>query len=111
MRGFWNFRQGSEATNIVKGDLPKDAIVIDVRTRYEFEDEHVKDALHIDLFSPDFLKKIQELNQEKPYLLYCRSGNRSEEVELIMRRMGFRNVRNIGGLYEARSLLGTVRNG
>lgn len=87
--------------------FPKDAIVIDVRTKEEFDQERVKGALNIDLMLPSFMKEIQNLDPSKHYLLYCRSGNRSGQAEMIMRQMGFLKVQNVGGMPEVRELFGT----
>lgn len=87
--------------------FPKDAIVIDVRTKEEFDQERVKGALNIDLMSPSFMKEIQNLDPSKHYLLYCRSGNRSGQAEMIMRQIGFLKVQNVGGMPEVRELFGT----
>lgn len=88
-------------------DLPKDAILIDVRTREEYNLERVKGALNIDILSSTFMGEIQKLEKKNNYLLYCRSGNRSGQAEAIMRQIGFESVKNIGGLEEVRELFGT----
>lgn len=88
-------------------NFPKDAIIIDVRTKEEFDQERVKGALNIDLFSASFMQEIQKLDQSKNYLLYCRSGNRSGQAEQIMRQIGFLKVQNVGGMPEVREIFGT----
>lgn len=90
-----------------KNSFPADAIIIDVRTKEEFDQERVKGALNIDLMSPVFMKEIQKLDQSKSYLLYCRSGNRSGQAEMIMRQIGFLKVQNLGGIPEVREIFGT----
>ena len=87
-------------------NFSENAIIIDVRTKEEFDLGHAKKALNIDLFSPQFMKEIQNLDQSKEYLLYCRSGNRSGQAEQIMRQIGFLKVQNVGGLEEAFDLFG-----
>lgn len=81
-------------------------IVLDVRTPEEFQEIHVKDSINIDFFNPNFLEKIQQLDKNQIYKVYCRSGNRSGQAETIMKSLGFKNVENIGSVSEAASTLG-----
>jgi phage shock protein E len=78
-------------------------LIIDVRTRGEYEHGHLTqtDDL-IDFMSPDFRSKIEQLDRDKTYYLYCRSGNRSGQAARIMKNMGFEQVYNIGGFEELR---------
>ena len=39
-------------------------------------------------------------------MLYCQSGNRSEQALEILKTLGYKKVINLGGLLEARELLG-----
>ena len=39
-------------------------------------------------------------------MLYCQSGNRSEEASKILKTLGYKKVINLGGLIEAQQLLG-----
>ena len=52
-------------------------IVLDVRTPEEFDHEHIKGAVNVNLFDADFEKLIAELDQTKPVLLHCAAGRRS----------------------------------
>ena len=38
-----------------------------------------------------------DLDKDKTYYLYCRSGNRSGQAARIMKSKGFDNVYNVGG--------------
>lgn len=78
-----------------------DYIVIDVRTPEEFEAGHVPGASVVDVKSPDFSQKIGELDKDKEYLVYCRSGNRSAKALKIMQDAGFTNAHNVEGGYLA----------
>lgn len=73
-------------------------IVIDVRTQREYDEGHLTDTdLLIDYLSDEFEEKLNELDREETYYLYCRTGNRSGKAMRKMRRAGFREVYNIGG--------------
>ena len=76
-------------------------IILDVRTPWEFSNEHIKGAKNLDLTDPDFEKKISELDKEKTTFIYCKSGIRSSKVMNLMRNSSFTHVYNIyGGLEE-----------
>lgn len=76
-------------------------VLIDVRTEGEFRMGHIPESLHLDLFSPDLQQKIQALDKNKKYLIYCRSGARSAHICSMMAHMGFSNLYNLyGGLFD-----------
>lgn len=73
-------------------------VVIDVRTKGEYEDGHLAMTdQQIDFMSDNFQDKVDELDKEKTYYLYCRSGNRSGQAARIMKNKGFEKVYNVGG--------------
>lgn len=69
----------------------KDAVIIDVRTAKEYKNEHLLNSINLDFFAEDFLEKIEKLEKEKSYLVYCRSGRRSIRACTWMRNGGFDN--------------------
>lgn len=74
-------------------------IIIDVRTKSEYNGGHLKKAdYNYDMSSSDFGQKIKKLDKDKNYFLYCRTGARSGRATQIMKRNGFENVYNVGGL-------------
>jgi len=84
-------------------------VVIDVRSKMEYEEGHLKatDEL-IDFNAGEFHNKVDSLDKDKTYYLYCRSGNRSGQAARLMKSKGFENVYNVGGFEElARSGLET----
>lgn len=66
-----------------------DFVLIDVRTPAEFSGGHLPGAELIDMYSPDFSQKIQALDRQKKYLIYCRSGARSKAALGFMDQLGF----------------------
>ena len=74
-------------------------IVLDVRTQKEYEAGHVKDALQIDFYSPDFAKHLQALDPAKPYMVYCAVGGRSGKAVKLMEEMGFKQLYNVSEGY------------
>lgn len=76
-----------------------DAIVLDVRTTWEFESEHIEGAVHLDFFSSNLEAELNKLDKSKYYLIYCRSGARSYSACSMMASDGFAKVANMmGGL-------------
>ena len=78
-----------------------DAVLIDVRTPAEFAEGHLAGAVNIDLQSGRFEQEIAALPLDGDYVVYCRSGNRSGQAVEIMRKLGFDNLVNAGGLQDA----------
>ena len=74
-----------------------DATVLDVRTVAEVRQRKIPGAIIIDIMNPQFLEKIQELNKQKSYLVYCRSGSRSAQACQLMANKGFGDLYNLSG--------------
>lgn len=72
-------------------------IVLDVRTPEEYASGHVADAVNVDFYRADFADRLADLDRDTPYLLYCRSGNRSGTTLELMRELGFTNVVDVDG--------------
>lgn len=77
-----------------------DVILLDVRTPEEISKGKIGDALEADVLSPGFKAHIQDLDHEKNYVVYCRSGRRSVTASEIMVRAGFIHVYNLVGGYK-----------
>ena len=75
----------------------QNAVMLDVREAKEFNDGHLKDAVHIPL--SDFKSRLQELNKykEKTVIAYCRSGSRSYGACKTLKKAGFESVSNLQG--------------
>lgn len=69
------------------------AVLLDVRTKEEYQEGHIPGAVLIDVNKQDdFLQQVQKLDKSKRYLLYCRSGKRSEKALVLMKENGFRKL-------------------
>ena len=79
-------------------------VLIDVRTSDEYNSGYIDGALLIDFYDLNFQNRISELDREKPYAIYCRSGHRSGETTKLMSKLGFKNISNlVGGIIEWQS--------
>jgi len=67
-------------------------VLLDVRTPKEFGEERIPGAVMVDYKSPAFRDEIAKLDRGKSYLVYCRTGNRTDGTAKVMRELGFRNV-------------------
>ncbi len=81
----------------IEADPPADLVVLDVRTPEEFAEGHLEGAVLVDFYDPDFADQLAELEPDVPYLLYCRSGNRSGQTTALMADLGFTDVADIDG--------------
>lgn len=70
-------------------------ILLDVRTRAEYEAFHLPDALNLDYLAPEFIDRLETLDPAATYLVYCRSGRRSTRACTLMRNGGFKRVYNL----------------
>lgn len=78
----------------------KDTVLIDVRTQKEINQGIIGKPKKIEL-GPSMNKKLSNLDKSKKYVLYCRSGVRSAMASKMMVKMGFEDVNNLRGGYNA----------
>ena len=73
------------------------AILLDVRTPEEYSQGHIKGSRNLPLQE---ITKVEEVLEDKdaPLYLYCQSGARSRRAAGFLEKIGYTNVRNIGGL-------------
>lgn len=76
---------------------PENLVVLDVRTPEEFAEGHLDGAVLVDFYDADFADQLAEFDPEVPYLVYCRSGNRSGQTLGIMEQLGFSSAVDVDG--------------
>lgn len=74
-----------------------DFVLLDVRTPNEYREEHLRGAVAVDFLSGSFKREVDRLDRGKTYLVYCRTGNRSEKAVSIMKELRFPNVLHMTG--------------
>lgn len=72
-------------------------IVLDVRTPGEYAEGHLRNAILLDWQNPLFRSIVATYSQKKTYIVYCRSGRRSNDAAALMQSMGFTKVYNMSG--------------
>ena len=73
-------------------------MLLDVRTAEEYSAGNIPNSINIDVLSPDFKLKIDLLDKNKEYLVYCRSGNRAAIASSIMSTNGFIKIYNLNNV-------------
>ncbi len=82
-------------------DIDKDQVIdlidekvyiIDVRTEEEFKNGKIRSSFNIDFQTSEFIDNLKKLDKEKPYIIYCMSGNRSLKASHVMKSLGFKMI-------------------
>jgi rhodanese-related sulfurtransferase len=76
----------------------KNAVLLDVRTANEYKGGSIPGSKNIDCTASDFQSKVQKLDPDKTYFLFCRSGGRSGNASKLMEKLGFKSFNLIGGI-------------
>ncbi len=76
-------------------------VLLDVRTQAEYEQGHLDNAININLHAKDFAERIQKLDKDKTYLVYCAIGGRSAQACDKMSKSDFPHLYNLKGGIEA----------
>lgn len=96
--GLLNFLQPKDINSGIRSFLStKGAVLLDVRTPEEYAEGHIEGSYNIPLQS---IEKTQTIVKEKstPLFVHCRSGARSAQATNILKKMGYTNVEDIGGI-------------
>lgn len=78
----------------------EDIIILDVRTKEEFEEGHIQGSILI----PDY--EIEEKAEQvltdpsATILVYCRSGRRSAEAAKTLAKLGYTDIYDFGGIID-----------
>ena len=69
--------------------------LIDVRTPDEYHAGRIPEAKLINLMDPAFTEKVGQLDKNKTYYVYCRSGSRSMTACRVMADAGIEDLHNV----------------
>lgn len=75
--------------------------LLDVRTAEEYTQGHIPGAQNIDFLGSNFAEEIKKLDPQQHYVVYCASGNRSQKATQQMSDLGFTQVQNVLGGFQA----------
>ena len=74
-----------------------DVIILDVRTPKEVAEGIIPGAKVIDFYGDNFKAELEQLDKDKTYYVYCRSGGRSGKTCNALQTAGFPNIYNLKG--------------
>ena len=86
------FISGRQARDLIAGG----AQLIDVRNPHEYATGAAPGAKNIPVQMIPHM--AHELDAGKPVVVYCLSGGRSAQAQMILQSMGFGDVHNVGSL-------------
>lgn len=87
----------------IRSHLDRGSLLVDVRSPEEFAADHYPEARNIPLTL--IAQRTGELGgREDPLVLYCNTGRRSALALGQLRKLGFRNAVNAGGLERLRAI-------
>ena len=75
-------------------------ILIDVRTNEEYREGTIPGAMSLNIHSDDFKRATEALPKEREIIVFCQSGDRSNEAFEMLKSLGFKNVSQLIGGYE-----------
>ena len=79
-------------------DEEKDVVLIDVRTKAEYDEQHLSKAINIPNENIKDIKNYEEITKDTKIIVYCKSGSRSSNSANELVNMGYKNVYNLGAM-------------
>ncbi len=74
----------------------KDAVLVDVRTKEEYEEGHLDNAINIPY--DEVVSKLKDYDKDTPIIVYCKSGNRSGKAYQSLQNAGYTNLYDLGSI-------------
>jgi phage shock protein E len=78
-----------------------DAIIVDVREKDEWDDSHIPNAVHISRGTLELEIEDKFPDRNIAIICHCGGGGRSALAVESLQRMGYGNVRSMGGGFKA----------
>lgn len=89
-----NYKQAQEILRQTNG------VLLDVRSHQEYDEEHLPNAINIDLYNLQNEIQIRIPNKRTTIIVYCSCGIRSKQAQQILWQLGYLNVYNLKeGIY------------
>ena len=71
--------------------------VVDVRTKSEFTEKHIKNAVNIEVENDDLNSYLDTMDKTQPLLVYCNKGGQSARCAKILQDKGFTLIYDMKG--------------
>ncbi|MGB4589615.1 MAG: rhodanese-like domain-containing protein [Clostridiaceae bacterium] len=81
-----------------KMDEDKSIILVDVRTKEEYDEAHIENAVLLTLDTINAMAPSLIPDKNATYFVYCRSGSRSAIAASELVIMGYMNIYDMGGI-------------
>ena len=78
-----------------------DAVIVDVREKDEWDDEHIPDAVHTSRGMLELEVEDKFPNRNTTIICHCGGGERSALGAESLQKMGYKNVRSMAGGFKA----------
>lgn len=86
---------------VSKRDNTPNLLILDVRTPEEFAAGHIEGAQLVNWNDPGFEQRIAALDKSQPTLVYCAVGGRSGKAYSKLKQLGFLQVFDMKGGFDA----------
>ncbi len=81
-------------------DTEQEYIIIDARTEEEFAEGHIENAILIPEYEIKDRAEKELPDKDTLILVYCRSGRRSKIASEELAKLGYKNVKEFGGIID-----------
>jgi len=79
-----------------RGDASREPpVLVDVREPWEFDLTRIEGSLLIPL--GELPRRVDELPRDRPLVMICHTGRRSQNAAMFLAQSGFTDVRNLKG--------------
>ena len=78
-----------------------DAVIVDVRDKDEFDENHIPDALNMSRGTIEFEVEEKFPDRNTTIICHCGGGGRSALAAESLQKMGYKNVRSMAGGFRA----------
>ncbi|MBR5582342.1 MAG: rhodanese-like domain-containing protein [Phascolarctobacterium sp.] len=103
--GLFMFMQNSNANQTMtyqelqnKLNVKENFVLLDVRTQEEFDAGHIPTAILLPYDEINLKAATVLPDKEKEIVLYCRSGRRSAIAKKALVELGYKDVKDFGGI-------------
>lgn len=87
-----------EAHELVSQNSGKeDFIIIDLRTRDDYDQGHIGGAISMNYYATNFLRMASQLDRNALIFMYCQRGKQGPLALRAFRKLGFARVRVLDG--------------
>ena len=77
----------------------ENTILIDVRTKEEYEEKHLENAINIPLDSlENEISNYENIDKDTKIIVYCKSGKRSNGATEILKKKDYKKIYDLGAM-------------